>query len=77
MNFKIQNPIYDGWYADPEARISVEEKGGLEIAVSESPMGPFKALLDKPLVNEFYNGAQPIIRRRVIMMRSVCALRKK
>lgn len=133
MNFKIQNPIYDGWYADPEARIyegqyviyatksrpfdeqknqvcftskdlmnwekhediidmsgfpwatraiwaptiiekngkyyyifasgdihSVEEKGGLEIAVSESPMGPFKALLDKPLVNEFYNGAQPI-----------------
>ena len=39
---------------------SVETKGGLEIAVSDSPTGPFKALLDKPLVNEFYNGAQPI-----------------
>lgn len=39
---------------------SVAEKGGLEIAVSDSPTGPFKALLDKPLINEFYNGAQPI-----------------
>jgi beta-xylosidase len=133
MQFKINNPIDNGWYADPEARIyegqyviyatksrpfdeqqnqvcftsrdlmtwekhediidmsgfpwatraiwaptiiekdgkyyyifasgdihSVEEKGGLEIAVSESPTGPFKALLNKPLINEFYNGAQPI-----------------
>lgn len=133
MKFKIENPICDGRYADPEARIyegqyviyatksrpfdeqtnqvcftskdlmnwemhddiidmsgfpwatraiwaptiiekdgkyyyifasgdihSNEEKGGLEIAVSESPTGPFRALLDKPLVNEFYNGAQPI-----------------
>ena len=34
--------------------------GGLEIAVSDSPTGPFKALLDKPLVGEFHNGAQPI-----------------
>ena len=38
----------------------VETKGGLEIAVSDSPTGPFKAILDKPLVNEFHNGAQPI-----------------
>jgi beta-xylosidase len=133
MQFKINNPIDNGWYADPEARIyegqyviyatksrpfdeqqnqvcftsrdlmtwekhediidmsgfpwatraiwaptiiekdgkyyyifasgdihSVEEKGGLEIAVSESSTGPFKALLNKPLINEFYNGAQPI-----------------
>ena len=34
--------------------------GGLEIAVSDSPPGPFKALLDKPLVGVFHNGAQPI-----------------
>ncbi len=39
---------------------STDEKGGLEIAVSDSPTGPFKALMDRPLVNEFHNGAQPI-----------------
>ncbi len=39
---------------------STTETGGLEIAVSDSPTGPFRALLDRPLVNEFYNGAQPI-----------------
>lgn len=133
MQFKIHNPISDGWYADPEARFydgkyiiyatkslpfdeqknqvcftsndlthwelhddiidmsgfpwatraiwaptviekngkyyyvfasgdihSTAEKGGLEIAVSDSPTGPFKALIDRPLVNEFYNGSQPI-----------------
>lgn len=37
-----------------------EQKGGLEIAVSDSPAGPFKAMLDRPLVDKFYNGAQPI-----------------
>ncbi len=36
------------------------EIGGLEIAVSENPEGPFKAYLDKPLVGDFVNGAQPI-----------------
>ncbi len=133
MNFHVQNPLSEGWYADPEARFyegkyiiyatkslpfdeqtnqvcfvsenltdwemyddiidmsgfpwvkravwaptviekngkyyyifasgdihSTEEKGGLEIAVSDSPTGPFKALLDRPLVNDFPNGAQPI-----------------
>ncbi len=133
LNFKVHNPIDEGWYADPEARIyegkyviyatkslpfddqknqvcwtsddltnwerhddiidmsgfpwatraiwaptiiekdgkyyyvfasndihSSDEKGGLEIAVSDCPTGPFKALLDRPLVNGFYNGAQPI-----------------
>lgn len=134
MEFKIHNPIDEGWFADPEARFyegkyyiyatkslssyedqknhvcfvsenlsdwtriddiidmsgfpwiwqavwapTIIEKnrkyyyifasndiknddmpGGLEIAVSDSPLGPFKALLDKPLVGKFYNGAQPI-----------------
>ncbi|MBE6938798.1 MAG: arabinan endo-1,5-alpha-L-arabinosidase [Ruminococcaceae bacterium] len=39
---------------------SEAEKGGLEIAVSSDPTGPFRALLDRPLVNGFHNGAQPI-----------------
>jgi beta-xylosidase len=39
---------------------STDEKGGLEIAVSDKPEGPFRALMDRPLVNEFHFGAQPI-----------------
>ena len=39
---------------------SEETKGGLEIAVSDSPVGPFRALMDRPLVNGFHHGAQPI-----------------
>jgi beta-xylosidase len=133
LPFSVHNPISNGWYADPEARVyegeyfiyvthsapyenqhnhscfvsrdlthwelrenildmsgfphvkgavwapTVEEVngkyyyvfasndiphmsdvGGLEIAVSDSPAGPFKALLDHPLVGEFHNGAQPL-----------------
>lgn len=36
------------------------EPGGLAIAVSDSPSGPFCNLLDRPLINNFINGAQPI-----------------
>lgn len=39
---------------------SNEEPGGLEIAVSDSPAGPFKGFLGQPLVGDIYNGAQPI-----------------
>ena len=133
MEFRIKNPIDEGWYADPEARIyegkyciyatrslpfdeqknqvcwtsddlthwekhadiidmsgfpwatraiwaptiidkdgkyyyifasndihDAAEPGGLEIAVSDSPTGPFRAMLDGPLVGDFHNGAQPI-----------------
>ena len=38
----------------------MSKEGGLEIAVADSPEGPFRAFLDHPLVGEFYNGAQPI-----------------
>lgn len=38
---------------------SDDEPGGLEIAVSDSPRGPFKAYTDT-LVGSFINGAQPI-----------------
>jgi beta-xylosidase len=36
------------------------EKGGIGVAVSDKPEGPFKDFLNKPLVDQFYNGAQPI-----------------
>lgn len=39
---------------------SDEEIGGLEVAVSDSPAGPFVNYLGKPLVDRFVNGAQPI-----------------
>jgi beta-xylosidase len=37
-----------------------EQKGGIGIAVSDKPGGPFKDYLGKPLIGAFYNGAQPI-----------------
>lgn len=37
-----------------------EQAGGIGIAVSDKPEGPFKDYLGKPLVDKFHNGAQPI-----------------
>lgn len=37
-----------------------EEYGGLEIAVSDRPEGPFHGYLSHPLIDCFVNGAQPI-----------------
>ena len=37
-----------------------EEIGGIGVAVSDRPEGPYKDLLGKPLINEIVNGAQPI-----------------
>jgi beta-xylosidase len=34
--------------------------GGIGVAVADSPAGPFKDLLGKPLIERFHNGAQPI-----------------
>jgi inosine-uridine nucleoside N-ribohydrolase len=36
------------------------ELGGIGVAVADRPEGPFKDLLDKPLVGQIVNGAQPI-----------------
>ena len=36
------------------------EIGGIGVAVAESPAGPFKDYLGKPLIGEIHNGAQPI-----------------
>ena len=37
-----------------------QQTGGIGVAVSASPSGPFRDHLGKPLVGEFHNGAQPI-----------------
>ena len=34
--------------------------GGIGLAVANKPEGPFKDYLGKPLIDKFYNGAQPI-----------------
>lgn len=39
---------------------SDKECGGIGVAVANTPSGPFKDYLGKPLVDKFYNGAQPI-----------------
>jgi beta-xylosidase len=36
------------------------EVGGIGVAVSNNPAGPFKDHLGKPLIDKFHNGAQPI-----------------
>nr|WP_227806769.1 glycoside hydrolase family 43 protein [Sedimentisphaera cyanobacteriorum] len=36
------------------------EVGGIGVGVADSPEGPYKDLIGKPLINEIVNGAQPI-----------------
>ena len=36
------------------------QKGGIGIAIANQPAGPFKDYLGKPLIDVFYNNAQPI-----------------
>ena len=37
-----------------------DQLGGIGVAVADSPAGPFKDHIGKPLVDKFYNNAQPI-----------------
>jgi beta-xylosidase len=37
-----------------------QQLGGIGVAVSDKPEGPFKDYLGKPLIDKFHNGAQPI-----------------
>ncbi len=53
----IQRPDRGDWY-DPNNDIN--HFGGIGIAVAETPSGPFKDYLGKPLISEFHNDAQPI-----------------
>ena len=36
------------------------ERGGIGVAIANKPEGPFKDHIGKPLIDKFYNGAQPI-----------------
>lgn len=37
-----------------------QQKGGIGVAVADSPAGPYKDALGKPLIDKIVNGAQPI-----------------
>lgn len=39
---------------------SDDQLGGIGVAVSDSPAGPFRDAIGKPLIDAFHNGAQPI-----------------
>ena len=39
---------------------SNKEYGGIGVTVADKPEGPYKDYLGKPLIGQFYNGAQPI-----------------
>ncbi|WP_145020851.1 glycoside hydrolase family 43 protein [Paenibacillus sp. Y412MC10] len=39
---------------------SNEELGGIGVAVADRPEGPFRDALGKPMIDQFYHGAQPI-----------------
>jgi beta-xylosidase len=41
-------------------KISDDTLGGIGIAVADKPEGPYRDYLGKPLINKFYNNAQPI-----------------
>jgi len=40
--------------------IADDTMGGIGVAIADHPEGPYKDLLGKPLINKFYNNAQPI-----------------
>jgi beta-xylosidase len=53
----------DGWYYIFFSANDIqndEELGGIGVARSRSPRGPFRDHLGKPLIDRFHNGAQPI-----------------
>ena len=37
-----------------------DQMGGIGVAVADKPEGPYKDHIGKPLIDRFYNGAQPI-----------------
>ena len=53
----IQNQDGPYWKDNPDA---AKQQGGIGIGVADNPAGPFTDYLGKPLIDQFYNGAQPI-----------------
>lgn len=39
---------------------SDQQSGGIGVAIADKPEGPYRDYLGKPLIDKFYNGAQPI-----------------
>lgn len=52
----VQRPSRPGW----DENNTINHTGGIGIAVADAPGGPFKDYLGKPLIDDFYNDAQPI-----------------
>jgi len=53
----LQTPESRWW--NPEIH-SLDDVGGIGVAVADSPEGPYSDYLGVPLIGEVYNGAQPI-----------------
>ena len=53
----LQTPESRWW--DPQKH-SLDDVGGIGIAVADKPEGPYRDYLGEPLIGEVYNGAQPI-----------------
>lgn len=53
----LQTPESKWW--DPKKN-SLDDVGGIGIAVADEPEGPYRDYLGKPLIGKVYNGAQPI-----------------
>lgn len=45
---------------EPQKEAKLHCYGGIGVAVAERPEGPYRDLIGKPLVDRFWNGAQPI-----------------
>ncbi|KAF9118221.1 hypothetical protein BGX30_004727 [Mortierella sp. GBA39] len=57
----LDNHLWEVMYMDPSAvQQHNEELGGIGVAVADRPEGPFRDALGKPLIDQFYHGAQPI-----------------
>ncbi len=54
------NGKYYLFFAANDLQKTDKTPGGIGIAASDSPGGPFVDALGKPLIGEFHNGAQPI-----------------
>lgn len=54
------NGKYYLFFAANDIQKNEKGPGGIGVAVSENPGGPFVDAIGKPLIGEFHNGAQPI-----------------
>ncbi len=52
----IQRPGRPFW----DENNDINHHGGIGVAIANSPAGPYRDYLGKPLISEFYNNAQPI-----------------